>query len=56
MRDVNNKIEREVRYYVTSLNYEKVDDFVRAVRGHWGIESAPQAHKREVCYALRTCA
>jgi predicted transposase YbfD/YdcC len=39
MRDVNNKIEREVRYYVTSLNYEKVDDFVRAVRGHWGIEN-----------------
>ncbi|MCD6038939.1 MAG: ISAs1 family transposase [Gammaproteobacteria bacterium] len=39
MRNVDNKIEREVRYYVTSLNYEKVDDFVRAVRGHWSVEN-----------------
>jgi predicted transposase YbfD/YdcC len=39
MRDVNNKIEREARYYVTILPYEKIDDFVRAARGHWGIEN-----------------
>jgi len=39
MREVNKKVEREVRYYVTSLNYEKIDDFARAVRGHWGVEN-----------------
>jgi predicted transposase YbfD/YdcC len=39
MRNVDNKIEREVRYYVTSLTYDKMDDFVRAARGHWGVEN-----------------
>ena len=39
MRNIDNVIQREVRYYITSLTYEKIDDFARAVRQHWGIEN-----------------
>jgi predicted transposase YbfD/YdcC len=37
-RTVNNEVERSKRYFLTSLEYEQIDDFMRAVRGHWQIE------------------
>ena len=37
-RTVNNEVEKSKRYFVTSLEYEQIDDFQRAVRQHWGIE------------------
>jgi predicted transposase YbfD/YdcC len=37
-RTVNNEVERSVRYFLTSLEYEQIDDFMKAVRQHWGIE------------------
>ena len=38
-RNINNVIETEVRYFLTSLSYEKIDDFARAARQHWGVEN-----------------
>lgn len=37
-RTVNNKVERSKRYFLTSIVYEQVDDFMKAARQHWGIE------------------
>lgn len=37
-RTVNNEVEKSTRYFLTSLEHEQVDDFMRAVRQHWGIE------------------
>lgn len=37
-RTVNNEVEKSTRYFLTSLEYEDIDDFMRAVRQHWGIE------------------
>lgn len=37
-RTVNNQVQRSTRYFLTSLEYENIDDFMRAVRQHWGIE------------------
>lgn len=37
-RTVNNQVQRSTRYFLTSLEYEDIDDFMRAVRQHWGIE------------------
>lgn len=37
-RTVNNEVEKSVRYFLTSLEYERIDDFVSAARKHWGIE------------------
>ena len=37
-RTVNNEVEKSVRYFLTSLEYEDIDDFIRAVRQHWHIE------------------
>lgn len=37
-RTVNNEVERSTRYFLTSLDYERVNDFMAAVRQHWGIE------------------
>jgi predicted transposase YbfD/YdcC len=47
VRELYGKIETEKRYYISSLaaNAEKI---LEATRQHWGIESAPQAHKLEV--------
>jgi len=42
---VSGKIEREIRYYITSLKPDAVR-LNAVIRQHWGIESAPQAHTR----------
>lgn len=38
VRTVNHKVERFTRYFLTSLAYESIDDFMLAVRSHWHIE------------------
>jgi predicted transposase YbfD/YdcC len=37
-RTVNNEVERSVRYFLTSLAYENINEFAKAVRKHWNIE------------------
>lgn len=37
-RTTNHVVERSRRYFLTSLEYEHIDDFMRAVRSHWQIE------------------
>ena len=37
-RTVNHQVERITRYFLTSLLYERINDFVRAQRQHWHIE------------------
>ena len=37
-RTVNNQVERLTRYFITSLHYEQIGDFMKAVRSHWHIE------------------
>ena len=34
----------EYRYYISSAALTE-EQFAKGVRGHWGIESVPQAHK-----------
>ena len=46
-RHLGNRVSTEVRYYITSFGQD-VGRLAEAVRGHWGIESAPQAHRRKV--------
>jgi predicted transposase YbfD/YdcC len=38
IRTTNNQVERSTRYFITSLDYEKIDEFKEAVRKHWQIE------------------
>lgn len=38
VRTTNNPVERSSRYFITSLDYEKIDLFREAVRKHWQIE------------------
>lgn len=38
VRTTHNQVERSTRYFVTSLEYEKIDEFREAVRKHWQIE------------------
>ncbi len=37
-RTVAHQVEYSVRYFLTSLNYEAIDNFMEAVRKHWNIE------------------
>jgi predicted transposase YbfD/YdcC len=37
-RTVNNITTKHTRYFLTSLTYENIDDFMRGVRKHWDIE------------------
>jgi predicted transposase YbfD/YdcC len=37
-RTTNNQVERSKRYFLTSLAYEDIDQFMDAVRKHWTIE------------------
>lgn len=39
LREINGKVSREIRYYITSLGQD-AKAFARAVRSHWGIENA----------------
>jgi predicted transposase YbfD/YdcC len=52
------EIETATRYYITSLPYKKYRKMSEAIREHWQIESAPQAHEKEVYvqHKLRACA
>jgi len=38
-RTINKKKTPSVRFFITSLQYEKIDDFIRGVRTHWDIEN-----------------
>jgi predicted transposase YbfD/YdcC len=38
-RIIRNKKEVSVRFFITSITYEKINDFMRGVRKHWGIEN-----------------
>lgn len=38
VRTTNNEVEYSTRYFITSLDYEKIDIFMEAVRKHWQIE------------------
>ena len=46
------KLER--RYYISSRELT-AEQLAAAVRGHWGIESVPQAHRKEVRNGLTNC-
>lgn len=37
-RTTNGEVEYSTRYFVTSLNYEQINTFMKAVRQHWKIE------------------
>ena len=37
-RTTNDQVEYSTRYFVTSLTYEQIDTFMKAVRRHWEIE------------------
>jgi predicted transposase YbfD/YdcC len=37
-RTTNGKVEYSTRYFVTSLSYEQINTFMKAVRQHWQIE------------------
>ena len=38
-RTVNQVKTHQIRFFITSLQYEKIDDFMRGVRTHWDIEN-----------------
>jgi len=48
----------ETAYGLSSLSAQQAtpDRLLELNRGHWEIESAPQAHSKEVHYGLRFCA
>jgi len=37
-RTTNNVVEKSTRYFLTSLGYESIDQFMGAVRKHWNVE------------------
>ena len=37
-RTVNNETTHSIRYFITTLEHERIDDFMRGVRKHWDIE------------------
>lgn len=37
-RTINDQVEKSKRYFLTSLAYEQIDDFMKAARQHWHIE------------------
>jgi hypothetical protein len=49
-REIRGQTSREVAYAVTSLTREQAgpEALLSLVRGHWAIESAPQAQERKV--------
>jgi predicted transposase YbfD/YdcC len=50
------KEKAETRLYISSLDPEEMDDFVRAVRGHWSVESMhwilDVIFKEDACHVL----
>ena len=52
-------VEVEDRYFITSLTRNRLSPYqiLTLVRGHWGVESVPQAHReKEVHHGLNLCA
>ena len=37
-RTVSHETTHSIRYFITTLEYEQIDDFMRGVRKHWDIE------------------
>lgn len=56
-REIKTKITTEDRYYISSLSLPP-ERILKAIRSHWAIESAPQAHEKEVYveHRPRACA
>lgn len=56
-RELKGKIEEEIQYYISSLSVNLLQ-ITDTIRGHWEVESAPQAHEKEVYveHKLRACA
>jgi len=55
-RTYQGKKSVEMQYYISSCEID-AKLFEKVVRGHWGIESAPQVHKeRDSCHELKLCA
>jgi predicted transposase YbfD/YdcC len=54
-RTIKDQTTTELRYFISSLPPDAARA-MDAVRAHWGIESAPQAHRKEVQYELTNCA
>jgi predicted transposase YbfD/YdcC len=46
-RVVGEKSSTERRYFISSLPGDNAEQFGKAVRQHWQIESVPQAHKEK---------
>ena len=57
-RRISDKVSTEVASIITSLTVAEAGParLLDLSRGHWAIESAPQAHKKEVRYELNDCA
>jgi predicted transposase YbfD/YdcC len=53
-REIGDKIETETRFYITSLVLLAAQ-LGPIIRSHWSVESAPQAHKKEVRNELTDC-
>jgi hypothetical protein len=51
-------LNKEDHYAISSLAIDELTpaQWLYAFRAHWGVESAPQAHRREVHYGLTCCA
>ena len=53
-REIDGVVTRAVRYYLSSLAVCALT-LAKAARGHWSVESVPQAHRKEVQYELTNC-
>jgi hypothetical protein len=54
-RDIGEHTTTDGRFFITTLPAD-APTILHAVRAHWGIESAPQAHGKEARYELTNCA
>jgi len=54
-RLVDGKESSEFHYGIGSTGVKTVKTFAHATRAHWGIESVPQAHGKEVQHELTDC-
>jgi hypothetical protein len=53
-RECDGKRSSEYRFYIGSIGTD-AKRFANAVRSHWGVESVPQAHRKEVLDELTNC-
>jgi predicted transposase YbfD/YdcC len=37
-RTIDNEVTRSKRFFISTIAYEKIDNFIRGVRKHWEIE------------------